>query len=106
MNLEILKCPISSETLKEASLEILQKINAENKNTQKLEKGLVNQSENIFYPIFGKVIVLLSHYATQLKDNVDLGSALHPSFNKKNLHRSARSLTELIILSSSEDLYS
>ena len=84
MNLDILKCPITSEILKEAPDVIIQKINTDSRNGQKIEKGLINQSEYIFYPIFGKVIALLPHYAIKLKEGVDFGTM---QFDKERVFR-------------------
>jgi len=84
MNLEILKCPITGESLKDAPIEIIQIINQDNRDSKKVETGLINASENIFYPIFNEVIVLLPHYATRLKENVDLGFM---QFDKERVFR-------------------
>jgi SAM-dependent methyltransferase len=71
MDLAILKCPITGSSLTEASSDIIDKINATNTQKVKIERGLVNESKSVFYPILRDVIALLPHYAIKLTDAVE-----------------------------------
>ncbi|MEO0044138.1 MAG: hypothetical protein RL329_3586 [Bacteroidota bacterium] len=81
-DLNIFKCPLTEENVDWADITILNQVN---QNASKpFEKGLVNQSKTLFYPVIREVLVLLPYYAIALQPNVKLAQM---SFDKDRVFR-------------------
>ena len=73
MDLSILKCPITSNSLEIIYKSDFEKYNleAEFENFGQLKQGLIDESKSYFYPIFNDIIILLPKYAYHIGNKED-----------------------------------